>query len=161
MTERSDRELLAGSKLFQGLSESQVDAIYYCTALTWFDRGAEITHVDAWGSAAYLVVAGSVIVVDAAKSSGYEEPLGPGTLIGELAMLTEVTYTATVIAADPVRALVIERDALYAVLEDDPEIAEHLSTMLTFRLASLADELRAVDERFEALETSLERAASA
>jgi len=161
MTERSDRELLAECQLFKALSDSQIDALYYSAGVAWFDSGAEITRADAPGSAAFLLCSGSVSVADAAEASGYQEPLGPGALIGELAMLTDVTYAATVIAAEPVRALVIERDALYSVLEADPEIAEHLSTMLTFRLASLAEELRAVDERFEALETSLERAASA
>ncbi len=157
MTEQSDRKLLGESELFEGLSESQIDAIHACTDVTWFDKGAEITHTDTSGSAAFLVVSGSVMVADASAKSGYQDPLGPGTFIGELAMLTEVTYAATVVAAEPVRALVIERAALYQVLEDDPDIAEHVSGRLAFRLSSLAQDLRAVDEQFEALETSLQR----
>ena len=157
MTEQCDRGLLGESQLFKGLSESQIDAVHGCTDVIWFDKGAEITHTDTWGSAAFLIVSGSVTVVDASAKSGYQEPLGPGTFVGELAMLTEVTYAATVVAADAVRALVIERTALYSVLEDDPEIAEHISGKLAFRLSSLAQDLRAVDERFEALETSLQR----
>jgi hypothetical protein len=46
-------------------------------------------------------------------------------------------------------------------MEADPSIAEHFSEKLVQRLSSLADDLRAVDDRFEALEDSLERAADA
>jgi len=117
--------------------------------------------VDDWGSAAFLVISGSVMVADATAKSSHQDPLGAGTLVGELAMLTEVTYAATVVAAEPVRALAIDRDALYKVLEADPAIADHICEKLSSRLSRLTDELRAVDESFEALETSLQRAASA
>jgi len=157
MIEQSDMMLLGESQLFEGLSEAQLDSIHAIADVAWFDKGAAITQSGEWGTAAYLVVSGEVIVADAAAKSGYQDTLGPGTFIGELAMLTEVTYAATVVAAEPLRALAIEREALYSVLEHAPEIAEHIADKLARRLSNLADDLRAVDERFEALETSLER----
>lgn len=161
MVDASDRLLLGEFQLLKGLSDGQLDAIHAAAEVAWFDSGTAITQAGDWGAAAYLVVSGSVMVADASASSGYPEPLGPGTFIGELAMLSEVSYAATVIAAEPVRVLAIERDALYAVLEADPDIAEHMSSMLAHRLSSLAEELRAVDERFETLETSLQHVADA
>lgn len=157
MVELSAKTILGESQLFDGLSEAQVDAIYAVSEVAWFDKGAAISQAGEWGEVAFLVISGAVIVADATVKAGYHDPLGPGTFIGELAMLTEVTYAATVVAAEPVRALVIAREALYSVLEHDPEIAEHLAAKLTFRLSSIAQELRAVDERFETLETTLLR----
>jgi len=161
MTQDNARELLENAQLFKGLSSDQIGAILSCAEKTWFDTGGALTNVDEWGAAAFLVISGSVIVADATAQSGYQEPLGPGTFIGELAMLTEVSYAATVVAAEPVSALVIERDALHAVLEEDPEIAEQMSDTLAARLSQLAEDLRFVDDRFEALETSLQRVADA
>jgi len=161
MISNDERDFLKSAELFKQLSDEQIDAIAGCAEVTWFDKGGALTTVDDWGAAAFFVVSGSVMVADASVKSGYQDPLGPGTLVGELAMLTEVTYAATVVAAEPVRALVIDRDALYKVLEADPAIADHICEKLSGRLSSLADELREVDERFEALETSLQRAATA
>ncbi len=155
MTHYTKRELLEQAHLFKGLSAAQIDAIEAVSELTWFDAGTAITVADDWGTAAYLVLYGTVTVADATYTASDDEPLGPGTLIGELAMLTEVTYAATVVAAEPVRALVIEREALYTVLESDPAIAEHMSDKLSARLTELATELRQVNTRFQALETSL------
>ncbi|MFP3921346.1 MAG: Crp/Fnr family transcriptional regulator [Dichotomicrobium sp.] len=154
------RDFLGTVDIFKGLSDEQIDAIAACADITWFDTGGAITYVDNWGEAAFLVLSGSVMVADAAETSGYREPLGPGTLLGELAMLTEVSYAATVVAAEPVSALVIERDAFYRVLEDDPTIAEHIADRLAVRLSGLAEDLRLVDDRFEALESSLQRVAA-
>jgi len=161
MTHHNAQQFLANTPLFKGLSEAQIEAIAACADIAWFDKGGAITQVDEWGSAAYLLLTGSVMVADATEASGYQEPLGPGTMIGELAMLTEVSYAATVVAAEPVSTLVIERDALHVVLEEDPAIAEFMSGKLTARLTNLAEDLRLVDGRFEALEISLQRAADA
>ncbi len=161
MADQSDRMFLENTQLFSGLSAERIAALESCACVVWFEKGGAITKVDEWGSAAYLVVSGSVMVADASATSGYQEPLGPGTFIGELAMLTEVSYAATVVAAEPVRTLVFTRQAVYRVLESDPDIAEHLSDRLALRLSALAQELRAVDERFEALGASLQRAESA
>lgn len=155
------RDFLDNAPLFMGLSSEQIDAVFNCTERAWFDTGEALTQAGDPGAAAFMVLSGSVMVADACEASGYQDPLGPGTFIGELAMLTEVDYAATVVAAEPVSALVIERDALYRVLEADPAIAEHISDKLTLRLTSLTAELRMVDERFEALENSLQRASKA
>ncbi len=153
--------VLENVQLFRGLSNDQLASIAECAEVMWFDGGQAVTQADEPGAAAFLVLEGSVMVADARAPAGFQEPLGPGTLIGELAMLTDVSYAATVIAAEQVRALAITRHALYDVMEADPSIAEHLSGKLVRRLASLADDLRSVDDRFEALEVSLEAVADA
>lgn len=154
-------DFLAGVQLFNGLSVDQLKSIAECTDIVWFDSGAAMTQAGEPGASAFLVVEGVVTVADAAAPSGFDEPMGPGTLVGELAMLTEVCYSATVVAAEPVRALAITREALHQVMEADPSIAEHCSGKLVRRLSGLADDLRAVDDRFESLQTSLERSAEA
>jgi len=152
------RESIESAYLFSDLSNEQIDAITRLSEIVRFDAGDVITQADKPGEAAFLIVSGTASVEDGTPASGFQEPLGPGTFIGELAMLSEVTYSATVVAAEPVQALEVSRAALYEVMERDPLIAEHILEKLTARLSHLADELRAVDERFEALEESLERA---
>ena len=77
-------------------------------------------------------------------------------MLGEGAMLTEHTYGLTVCAVGDVRAIQITRDALFAQLQDDPDLAEHLRARLANRLQRVALELRLIDERLaEACQTSL------
>jgi CRP-like cAMP-binding protein len=83
--------------------------------------------------------------------------LGYGTLLGELAMLVETTFTFTVTARWRVRALVIDRAKLYAVMEQEPAIAFHFAEKLRHRLHGLARDLRRMDAQFDVLEQSLQQ----
>ena len=155
------RAFLENAEPFAGLYDEQLNAIASSARVVWFDSGQPIIQAEETGDSAFLVLSGTVTVADGGAPEGYQKPLGPGTLIGEMAMLTEVAYAATVVAAEHSRALAISRDALYQVMESDPEIAEHFSAKLLGRLSSIAEDLREVDDRFEALNVSLERAGEA
>ncbi len=77
-------------------------------------------------------------------------------LVGEMAMLTDTVYTLDVVAEARVRALAISREELFAVMETDLSIAEHLVDKITERLIFLARDLREVDVRFAMVEASLD-----
>ncbi|KAI93743.1 protein kinase [Rhodomicrobium udaipurense JA643] len=70
------------------------------------------------------------------------EPIGPGTLIGEMAMLVETVYPLTVEASERVRALALRRGRLTRVMQRDPGIARQLADNLLLRLRSFAQDLR-------------------
>jgi CRP-like cAMP-binding protein len=84
------------------------------------------------------------------------EVLEPGVLVGEMPMLTETVYGLDVLARERVRALGINRDDLFALMETDPSIAQHLAEKITERLIFLARDLREVDLRFAMVEASLD-----
>ena len=77
-------------------------------------------------------------------------------LVGEMAMLTETVYTLDVVAEARVRALAISRQELFAVMETDLSIAQHLVDKITEWLIFLARDLREVDVRFAMVEASLD-----
>jgi CRP-like cAMP-binding protein len=134
---------LARVPMFHGLSAGQLRAILSAVERVVFEPGQTIIAEDAQADAAYVVVKGR-----ADRISGHglpSEPLVAGTMLGELAMLIETTYTTTVVAIETVRALRLSREALRAVMLDDPDIAAHFVEQLTGRMRQLADELRAID----------------
>ncbi len=69
----------------------------------------------------------------------------PGTIFGEMGALLNVTHTATVSAASPVRAYRIEDPE--AFLGSDPEIALHAATVLARRLHSATNYLAELKEQ--------------
>jgi small-conductance mechanosensitive channel/CRP-like cAMP-binding protein len=80
--------------------------------------------------------------------------LGEGAFFGEMALITGEPRTATVRAVSPCSTLVIDRGALRVVLEAAPQLAEHISRVITERQAARPEEERApegarasVDER--------------
>ncbi len=78
-----------------------------------------------------------------------DQRFGPGTLVGELAMLIEIEHETTVIAARGVEALKFSRETLRELMQLDTSLAEALLSRMTARLGALGKRLRAFDETLE------------
>ncbi len=151
-------ELLKQIPIFSGLSDKQLTAIAAVGRKCFFAEGEALIKDGDTGETAYIILSGKAEIKGTPNSGVNDDVLIEGTLVGELAMLVEMTYTATVTALERVRALAIDRKALYGVMEKDPSVAQHFSDKLMKRMLDLADQLREVDAQFAAIEASLETA---
>jgi CRP-like cAMP-binding protein len=136
-------------EIFQGLKPLQITEIARRAERIVFRPGQIIVHARAPGDGAFVIVSGEAVALSGTAGRVEREPIEPGSLIGELAMLTEHDYNVTVVAQGPVRALKITRDALRAQMLDDPGLAEHLSARISARLRNIAEELRRIDSVLE------------
>ncbi|GAC1556011.1 MAG: Crp/Fnr family transcriptional regulator [Beijerinckiaceae bacterium] len=112
---------------------------YYAPGETIFLKGDE-------GDCFYVVVAGRVRIVLAA-SDGRELTLrhqGPGTILGEIAMLDGRARSADAMALDPTTLVRIARNRFVQVIEHQPKLAQALLSALCSRLRVLTDQLEAV-----------------
>jgi len=110
-----------------------------------FRTGTVITEAGTQGDGAYLIVSGDAVRMPELRSDE-PEPLEPGSLIGEIAMLVDHVYGATVVAKGRVHCLKILRSALYEQMQADPSLADHFSSALVARLTRVALEMRKIDQ---------------
>jgi CRP/FNR family cyclic AMP-dependent transcriptional regulator len=73
--------------------------------------------------AARILVAGHVV-----------EMAGPGTLLGEMALVDELPRSATVVAIAPCRVLPIGRAEFDLLVREKPQFARHVMQVLVHRL---------------------------
>jgi CRP/FNR family transcriptional regulator, cyclic AMP receptor protein len=149
-------ELLGGVPVFNGLPPEKLSAITAKGRKAFFEAGATIVKRHAKGQTAYLILSGEAMTRPPRGMALKPERLEPGVLVGEMPMLTETVYGLDVLAMERVRALGINRDDLFALMETDPSIAQHLADKITERLIFLARDLREVDLRFAMVEASLD-----
>ncbi len=136
-------------KIFAGLSLDELEAISLVTTEAEFPAGAVVLRQGEPGDGMYLILAGSVRVV-LQLHDGTEETLNiyrAGDTFGELALLDEGERTASVIASEPLRTLVIRRDDFRRVLYRYPEIASSVIKMLSNRLRSTTEMLKRLPNR--------------
>ena len=131
--------------LFRGLSPLQIARIARRAERVAYTPGSVIIEENAVAEAAILIVSGNAARVSGPELAARSEPVTPGSLLGESAMLVETTHGSTVVARTAVRAVHIKRDALEAQMLEDPSLADQLIQNLARRLADLATELRRVD----------------
>jgi CRP-like cAMP-binding protein len=92
----------------------------------------------------YLVQQGSILLEPATPLEGHEMTAGPGTLIGELALLTDMVSPATAIAKEPTVVIRIPRGLFRKMLEGYPASAKKLHDLMAERLDVWTSELTGV-----------------
>lgn len=142
-------ELLSGVPLFSGLSDEQLTQIALNGEMVAFDAGQELIHEDESGSAAYLIISGTIKRTAGLFAETDETPFGPGTFVGEMAMLVETAYSSTVSAAAPVKALKFERASMRALMETDDVFVEHFKEKVNHRFVSFVGALQEFRDQFE------------
>jgi cAMP-binding proteins - catabolite gene activator and regulatory subunit of cAMP-dependent protein kinases len=94
--------------------------------------------------AGYLVRSGAIALDARDDGSPTDYVVGPGVLIGELALFAEIKRPATAIAREPSSVTKLPRSVLRRVLIEFPDAAVHLRAVLAKRLNGMAGDLAAV-----------------
>src|ERR1041385_486260 len=114
-------EALALAPLFEGLEPSELARIADNVMEQEYGAGREIVVQGHDAAAFYLIVSGTaVVLVDGVE----RRVLGPGEYFGELSVLDTQPRTASVIAGEPPRALVITAWDFRPLLSENWPIAE-------------------------------------
>lgn len=106
--------------------------------------GAVLFYAGELADGGYIVQEGSLLLEPGTLQEGKEVTVGPGTLIGELALLTDTVCPATAIAKEPVVVIRITRNLFKKMLEGYPEAAVKLRAMMAARVDDWTRELASV-----------------
>ena len=124
---------LASLPVFTRLSASVMERIAALATDFEVPAGQLLIEANAAGSGMFVIEEGVVVVHT--RSAGRVE-LGPGEVIGELALFTSRgVRTARVQAKTPVRCLALGREDFCKLVADEPSLALGLLEVLAERLA--------------------------
>jgi CRP-like cAMP-binding protein len=132
--------------LFAGLKPRQISEIGRQAERCAFHRGEVITRAGEAGDGAYLILTGEVGRRTGPGDRAPVEPIEPGSLVGELAMLVDHVYGATVVAQGWADCLKLARGTLLDQMRADPDIAERIADVIRGRLTGIAAELKVIDQ---------------
>jgi CRP/FNR family transcriptional regulator len=128
--------LLARVPLLSGLSQEELDRIAQVAVPRSFPKGARVFHEGDESDACYIIRSGEVRVTRE-HSDGRAialATLGPGEIVGELAMLDGEVRSASVEALSDVELLAVAARDMRGLLERNPEITAKLVVALTRRV---------------------------
>lgn len=112
-------------------------------------NGAVLHYAGEVADGAYLIQQGSLLMDPGSFSEDRQYTVGPGTLVGELALITELVVPATAIAREPTTLIRFSRNLFQKMLEGYPTAAEKLRDVLAGRLNEASRELTAVRKKLE------------
>jgi CRP/FNR family cyclic AMP-dependent transcriptional regulator len=124
MTDAAIVKGLAQSKLATELTATQSEALAGSMTVRDLEQGEVLVHEGDTDDHLYVVLAGSLGVVKAARTDNELtlNVMRPGDVVGELSFLDGATRFASLVAMAETRVLGLSRGDLEALLDRDPQL---------------------------------------
>ena len=147
-----DMALLARQPLLSLMDRDALRLLAFAAESRILRAGDVLFRAGEPSDGAVLVVSGAVALT--AKDDGKHdvEIVGPGALIGELALFTSVPRQVTAIAREPTQVMRLPRSVMRRVLGESPDSAEAIAAAIGARLQGFVGELSAVQDALEAID---------
>lgn len=130
-------EHLRGLAFFEGFTDADLDRIAELAESVEAESGAVLMEQGRVGQECYVIESGQAGVFVAEE---HVVTLGPGSMVGEMALVDHRPRTATVITETPVRLLAFDTKAFRRLLGEMPKAEERIHALLADRLkANQAD----------------------
>ena len=129
-------ECLPAVRFLEGLPTRQLRVVSQLSTPLELPAGTALAEEGTTGREFFMVLAGEVEV---SRGHRLVATRGPGSHLGEIALLEHCPRTATLVAKTPVSVAVASQGEFASMLLLVPEIAERLDASTTHRLAELTD----------------------
>ncbi len=138
--------LLKSIPLFAKIEPSKLKLLAFTSERLTFDPDQVLCKQGDPGDAAYVVIDGEVsISIDAPTAPSGRivvATLGPGAIVGEIAILCDVPRTATVTSIGRTVTLRISKELFFRLITEFPQIAVEVMRELAHRLEKTNLQLR-------------------
>jgi CRP/FNR family transcriptional regulator len=129
-------DVIAQVPLFSDLTRRELQIVSANCREREYPAGATLLRQGETGVGLYIITSGTVRVTQETRDGGTRD-LGSferGSVLGEMSLLDDLPRTATVIALEPTRALVMPVWDFRAALRETPDIAIKLLAVLSRRI---------------------------
>ncbi len=114
--------------------------------------GETLFHAGESADSGYVIQEGSFELRPAGPGPSGEVVAGPGTLLGELALLTDTSRPATAVAREPSTVIRISRSLFLKMLEGYPDAAQTLRDQIAARTEQSLKEMTDIRSQLDASE---------
>ena len=139
--------------MFAKLEPARLKLLAFTSEYLSYDDGETVFRVGDAGDCAYVIIEGEVeIISETAAGELVVARLGRNALFGELALLANVSRTATIRAYTPLQVLRIGDDTFLKLLAENAEVALDVLRQLSEKLVRAHQQYEDVQTRLRALE---------
>jgi CPA1 family monovalent cation:H+ antiporter len=132
-----DRARLATNPFFAGLPDDELEVVARVASDVQVADGEALTTEGDFGHALFIVESGTAEVTRDGATVG---EVGPGDVVGEIAVLASGRRTASVIATSPLTLISLFKRDVWALERDAPEAARRVRSAFDARAASHSNE---------------------
>lgn len=143
-----DIRLLSGVALFESLADEHLRLLAF-GADKMVLRAGETLYLEGESAlCAYVVMSGRLDIYQNRDGTPVKlTEAGPGTVLGELAVITPTRRLASAVAAVETRVMEIDRKSFRRILEEYPELPERIHRRLAQEFQDMVKRLEALSSR--------------
>jgi CRP-like cAMP-binding protein len=141
MSLESDVKALARLPIFSAFEREALKLIAFAAEPVKFSAGDVLFRHGEVSDGGFLVLSGSIMLDLGHGTMDNGKIVGPGVLIGELALLAPTVQPATAIARENATALKLPRSLIRRVLEEFPESANRAREAVRQEIANFGQEM--------------------
>jgi CRP/FNR family transcriptional regulator, cyclic AMP receptor protein len=128
-----ERERLAAIRLFSDLPDSELDALTAIARELEFDLGDTLAQQGDFGHCVFAIESGTAVVKQGDETLG---SVGPGDVVGEIAVLASGRRSASVVATSDIRAFSFFKRDVWTLEDEAPEASRRLRELIASREAA-------------------------
>jgi CRP-like cAMP-binding protein len=147
-----DMTLLARQPLLSLMERDALRLIAFAAETRILRAGDVLFRVGEPSDGAVLIISGAVALNSREDGGPADEIVGPGALIGEMALFTSVARSVTAIAREPTQVMRLSRSVMRRVLAESPASAEAVAAAISERLRGFVGQLGAVQDALTAID---------
>ena len=122
-----DRARIAAVPLFAGLADDDLDRLAAAATGVDLDPGSPVTAEGEFGHTLFIVESGTAEVH---RDGEVVDSIGPGDVVGEIAVLASGRRTATVVATSPMTLIALFKRDVWVLERNAPAVAERLRQLV-------------------------------
>ena len=141
-TRSDDARILKDIEFLQVLTDEQLRTLAERLETQVFARGEIICRQGEPGETFYIIKNGQIEVAahDGQGGMTFKRTIGPGDFFGEISLMTGEPRNATVTAVEETAVLTIGKEDVRHLLEENSQLADHISHVLVLRLQQLEEQ---------------------
>ncbi|EKF19113.1 Crp/Fnr family transcriptional regulator [Nitratireductor pacificus] len=143
-----DIRVLSGVGLFAGFTQEQLRLMAFGAESMTLGAGRNIYVEGGLADCAFIVASGNIVLFTEQEGARHVlEQMGPGAILGEMALITESRRLTSAAAETDVRLIRLSRSTFHRILEEFPDTAVHLHQRIAANLHSMLARMERVASR--------------
>lgn len=148
----NDIALLAQQPLLSLMERDALRLVAFAADNRTLRAGDVLFRVGETSDGAVLIVSGAIALMSGDDGQPADEIVGPGALLGELALFSSTKRSVTAVARQPTQVMRLSRSVMRRVLTEFPDSAQALADAVSDRLRQFVGELGQVQDALNAID---------
>ncbi|MCT8973304.1 cyclic nucleotide-binding domain-containing protein [Microbaculum marinisediminis] len=145
MSINSEVETLRTIPIFRTIEPGKLRLLAFISERITFRPGETICTQGEPGDSAFIILSGNgEVLVDIGGEMRRVAEIKQNDVVGEMALLTDMPRTATVVADSEIAALRISKENFFRILQEFPEVSMEMMRVLARRLERTTHDLAVV-----------------